>query len=88
MIPGTIPAGAAIRLFDHGPVLGIAEGVETALAAASLFGILCWAAINSTLLAKWEPPPNVETVIVFGDSDASFAGQAAAYALAHRLSQN
>ncbi|KMO20641.1 DUF7146 domain-containing protein [Methylobacterium platani] len=87
MMPGTIPAGAAIRLFDPGPVLGIAEGIETACAAASLFGIPCWAAINSTLLAKWEPPLNVDQVVIFGDTDAAYAGQAAAYALAHRLSR-
>ena len=30
--------------------LGIAEGMETALSAAALFGPPCWAALNATLL--------------------------------------
>ncbi|MCJ2131480.1 toprim domain-containing protein [Methylobacterium sp. E-045] len=85
LMPGTIPDGAAIRLFDPAPVLGIAEGIETAFAAASLFGVPCWAAVSSTMLAKWIPPEDVREIIVFGDSDQKFAGQASAYSLAHRL---
>ncbi len=85
MMPGAIPDGAAVRLFEAGASLGIAEGIETALAAAALFGVPTWAAINSTMLAKWSPPASVEEVIVFGDADAGFAGQAAAYTLARRL---
>ena len=83
---GTIPPGSAIRLFDPGPVLGIAEGIETAFAAAELFRIPVWSAINSTILAKWEPPAETHQVIIFGDNDPKFGGQAAALALAHRLS--
>jgi putative DNA primase/helicase len=86
VMPGNLPEGSAIRLFPvHGARLGIAEGIETALAAADRFGLPVWSAINSTLLAKWQPPSGVEEVVVFGDSDAAFGGQAAAYALAHRL---
>lgn len=85
LMPGSIPDGAAVRLFDAGLTLGIAEGIETALAAASLFGVPVWAAINSTMLAKWRPPVGVEEVVVFGDADEGFAGQAAAFTLARRL---
>ncbi len=84
-MPGEIPAGAAIRLSMHGDRLGIAEGIETALKASERFGMPVWAAINSTMLAKWQPPTEVRDVIVFGDNDAKFGGAAAAYALAHRL---
>lgn len=88
LMPGEVPAGAAVRLFSkHEGVLGIAEGIETALAAAERFAVPVWSAINSTMLAKWEPPADVRKVIVFGDSDAKFGGQAAAYSLAHRLSR-
>lgn len=86
MMPGPIPDGSAVRLFPvHGELLGIAEGIETALAASARFGIPVWSAINSATLAKWEAPANVREVFVFGDADAKFGGQAAAYALAHRL---
>lgn len=86
MMPGTIPDGSAVRLFPAGPTLGIAEGIETAFAAASLFGVPVWSALNSTMLAKWIPPADVEEVVIFGDPDRNFDGQAAAYSLAKRLS--
>lgn len=86
MMPGEIPGGSAVRLFPvHGERLGIAEGIETAFAAAARFNVPVWSAINSTLLAKWEPPSGVKEVLIFGDCDAKFGGQAAAYQLAHRL---
>lgn len=86
MMPGSLPEGSAVRLFPvHGERLGIAEGIETAFAAAARFGIPVWSAINSTMLSKWTPPAGVKEVAVFGDCDAKFGGQAAAYALAHRL---
>ncbi len=86
LMPGTIAPGSAVRLFDAGSTLGIAEGIETALAAASLFGLpRVWAAVNASQLAKWLPPVEATEIIVFGDADAAFVGQAAAYALAHRL---
>lgn len=85
MMPGVIPDGSAVRLFPPGPTLGIAEGIETAFAAASLFGVPVWAALNSTMLTKWEPPAGVEEVVIFGDADVKFGGQLAAYTLAKRL---
>lgn len=86
LMPGRIPDGAAIRLASvYGERLGIAEGIETALAATSKFNIPTWAAINSTILAKWVPPAGVREVVIFGDNDPKFGGAAAAYALAHRL---
>lgn len=88
VMPGTIPDGAAIRLFDAGPTLGIAEGIETAFAAAALFGVPCWAALNSTMLEKWIPPSGVEEVVIFGDADEAYGGQASAYALARRLTRS
>ena len=84
-MPGTIGKGAAIRLAPAGEVLGIAEGIETALSASALFGVPCWAAGNAGMLAAWQPPPEAKRIIAFGDNDANYAGQAAAYALARRL---
>lgn len=88
LMPGPVPDGAAVRLFEPGRVLGIAEGIETAFAAAALFSIPCWAALNSALLQKWVPPAEAREIVIFGDNDPGFGGQAAAFALAHRLSGN
>lgn len=84
-MPGPIPKGSAVRLFSYADKLGIAEGIETALSAAILFNVPCWAALNTSLLKQWEPPSDVKHVTIFGDSDAEFAGQAAAYELARKL---
>ncbi|QPF87009.1 toprim domain-containing protein [Bradyrhizobium genosp. L] len=85
MMPGTIAEGAAVRLAGHGDVLGIAEGIETALSATALTGFPCWAALNEVLLQKWIAPQEVRQVIVFGDNDSNYVGQSAAYMLARKL---
>jgi putative DNA primase/helicase len=79
-------AGGAVRLFQYKDVLGIAEGIETAIAATQLFDIPTWAALSAGMLEQWEPPDGVEQVIVFGDRDErTFTGQKSAYVLANRL---
>lgn len=85
VMPGPHPKGSAVRLSAAGPILGIAEGIETALAASKLFEIPCWAALNAGMLDAWAPPEGVNEVFIFGDNDPSFAGQEAAYGLARRL---
>lgn len=75
----------AIRLAEpRDGVLGIAEGIETALSASLLHGVPCWAVVSATMLQTWEPPEDVTDLWVFGDHDPNFAGQAAAGVLAHR----
>jgi len=66
-------------------VLGVAEGVETAIAAKMLFQIPVWSLINTALMKSWKPPAKVKQVIIFGDNDHNYAGQAAAFNLANRL---
>jgi putative DNA primase/helicase len=90
--PKKIMAGKAlntgsVRLGDAGTTLGIAEGIETALAASIRFGVPVWAATNAVLLESWVPPAGVERVLIAGDNDVSFTGQAAAFGLARRLAQ-
>lgn len=85
LMPGLIPEGGAIRLSAPARVLGIAEGVETALSAAMIYEVPVWAAISASTLEKWLPPDECEEVVVFGDADSRFRGQAAAYRLANRL---
>lgn len=82
---GETPKNAAVRLGEKRSEMGVAEGIETALAASRLFGMTVWACLNAALLSKWTPPEGVSRVTVFGDNDANFAGQSAAYVLANRL---
>jgi putative DNA primase/helicase len=76
---------SAVRLGPCGRFIGIAEGIETALAASTRFSATVWAATNATLLEEWEPPVGVEQVLIAGDNDANYTGQAAAFSLACRL---
>ena len=89
IVPGEMDGGA-VRLGP--PVdgrLGIAEGIETALAASRMFGIPTWAALNAGNLRKWVAPAGV-AVTIFGDNDSlkMFDGQSAAYDLARRLAKD
>jgi putative DNA primase/helicase len=85
---GRVAKGGAVRCIPmkaDTDELGIAEGIETALAAFKLTGIPCWAAVSAPMLEAWMPPPEAKRIVVFGDSDRSYTGQASAYALAKRL---
>ena len=84
-MPGRIPTGGAVRLGPIEQTLGIAEGLETALAASIVHRIPVWAALSAGALTKWEPPAGVKNVVIFADLDASFTGQTSAYQLATRL---
>jgi putative DNA primase/helicase len=86
LTPGPIPIGGAVRLGEAAEVMGVAEGVETALAASLLNrGMPVWATLTTINMMKFEPPPICKKLIIFGDRDPKAAGEAAAFALAHRL---
>jgi putative DNA primase/helicase len=86
MMPGPVPAGGAVRLLpvDERKPLGIAEGIETALSAALLFGVPCWAALNAGGMSSWKCPSEVSEVWIFGDNDSNGIGQKAADRLRQR----
>lgn len=87
LMPGVIPQGACVMLSDwtrSGPI-GIAEGIETAMAASRLFTMPVWASINTAIMQNWLPPEGAEEIVIFADHDWNAAGHAAAYALLHKL---
>ena len=76
--------GCAVRLLPvTGNILGIAEGIETALSAAVLDDLPVWAALSAALLSKFEPPPGVSRLRVYVDRDE--AGLTHALKLFERL---
>lgn len=77
--------GGAIRLFEATDELALAEGIETALAIHLGTGKPVWAALNEGNLSQVVLPAAVTRVCIYADNDASYTGQAAAYALAKRL---
>lgn len=74
----------AVRLYPiSGGSLGIAEGLETSIAAAMLHEMPVWAALNTSLLQKFTPPAGIERLVIFADRD--LPGMTAAAALLERL---
>lgn len=63
------PIGGAVQLAPAGPVLGLAEGVETAMSAAFLLGIPVWAALGSERLHQILIPSVVRRLILLPDND-------------------
>jgi putative DNA primase/helicase len=84
-VAGRFGPNPTIRLAPPGPILGIAEGVETALSASRLFGIPTWSVLSTYGIETFEPPAGLQRLIVFADHDANGAGQKAAHKLAAQL---
>lgn len=51
------------------PKVGIAEGLETAMAVRRLYGVPCFAALGAKFLGSWLPPVWIRELIIFADSD-------------------
>ncbi|MCL4502396.1 MAG: toprim domain-containing protein [Deltaproteobacteria bacterium] len=77
--------GSAVRLGPAAPILGVAEGIETALAVTRSTDMVCWATTSAALLEMVVLPALVKRVVVWGDHDRKKAGQKAALRLAARL---
>lgn len=87
MTPVETITGGAIRLYPMAPRLGIAEGIETAIAAHMLHGLPVWAVVSAGGMEGFQPPAGVDRLVIFGDTDESYTGQSAAYLLAKRLTR-
>ena len=78
--------GGAVRLYKYeSGLLGVAEGIETAVALHEKMGFPVWATLSTALMESFVPPPEVTNLAIFADNDHNYAGQRAAYALAHRM---
>ncbi len=58
----------AVNLGSPDEILGIAEGIETALAARDMFRITTWACLGATRLGRVTVPDRVEQVWIFADN--------------------
>lgn len=76
--------GTAIKLFDAGEVLGVAEGIETALAAHAISRMPVWSCVTAPLMEQVDIPDVVKTLVIWADLDRSVRGREAAETLADR----
>jgi putative DNA primase/helicase len=74
--------GAAIKLQPFAKIMGIAEGIETALSASQLFKVPTWAVMSAGGIGQFPLVPGLEHLTIFADHDA--AGLAAARKCAAR----
>jgi putative DNA primase/helicase len=77
--------GGAIRLHKQADKLGLAEGIETALACNQLYGLPVWAVVSASFMPLVNLPSDVNDIYIFADNDSNHAGQRAAKKLAQRL---
>lgn len=63
------PHGGAVILSPPSEVLGLAEGVETAISASILLGLPVWATLGSERLAHIRIPETVTRLLILPDND-------------------
>lgn len=83
---GVRPSGSSVRLMpmDDRKILGVAEGIETALSASVLFDVPVWAALDANGLENFLPPAHAVALMIFADNDEHGASLEAAKALQAR----
>lgn len=79
-------SGSAIQLGKPlGGTLGLAEGIETALAVTAATGMTTWACWSASLMPQFRVPEGIDVVVIWADKDAAGAGLEAARELQKRL---
>lgn len=69
----------AVKLSQPSAVLGIAEGIETALSAEIIYKVPTWSVLNAAIMRKFVAPVGTEALYIFADNDWSGTGLAAAF---------
>ncbi|MBU2952284.1 toprim domain-containing protein [Marinobacter sp. F3R08] len=78
--------GGAIRLGEpQDGVVGVAEGLETALSVYRATGQMVWSLVSCSILQGFEPPAGTKVVVHWADKDRSAAGELADAVLRERL---
>ena len=67
---GSLGTGAVRLAFPRAGLLGLAEGIETALSAIQSFGIPCWATLGNERFGLVTIPESVRELHLFVDNDA------------------
>lgn len=86
---GTVAGGCVPLYAMKDGVLGIAEGIETAMAARQASGLPTVAAYSAGALAAWQWPRGLRRLVIFADNDpagAEAADKLRARALGARIS--
>ena len=78
----------AVKMFKAGKILGIAEGIETALSARDRYGLPVWSVCNAGFMRKFLAPVGVEKLVIYADNDYSGTGLAAAFDCANKNFMN
>ena len=78
-------SGGAIHLTGTGPILNVAEGIETGYAVQAMVGGSVWVTVNASMMANLNVGEPVEAVWVWSDLDRSGDGQKAARTLVERI---
>jgi putative DNA primase/helicase len=81
---GSLGTGA-VRLGAAAEVMGLAEGIETALSAMQLTGMTVWATLGAARLPSVWVPPQVRELHIFADNDEAGRRAAKLAVEAHRL---
>lgn len=70
--------GGAVRLGVESASIVIAEGIESAIGAGMVFGVVPWAALSAGNMARLKIPRFVESVIIAADKDSNEIGDRSA----------
>ena len=82
-------SGASIKLLNPAVIngrltLGVAEGIETALACYLASCIPTWSCVSASGIKSFQWPDGLQSLVISADNDASGVGQSAARDLAGR----
>jgi len=83
-LSGQTISGGCVKLGAAGKSLGVAEGLETAVAVSLGAGTTCWSLIAASLMELFVPPEGIEQLIIWADLDRNDRGRQAALVLQKR----